>query len=115
MRVDGNYGSTLGYEPNDKGEWAEQPDFSEPPLNLDGAAAHWDHREDEDYFSQPGDLFRLMTTEKQEILFDNTARNLNGVPKEIQLRHLRHCFKADPAYGEGLGKLLNIDLNEFNS
>ncbi len=115
MRVDGNFGSTLGYEPNNEGQWAEQPDFAEPALNLDGAAAHWDHREDEDYFSQPGDLFRLMTPEKQAILFDNTARNLGGVPKEIQLRHLRHCYKADPAYGEGIGKLLEIDVSEFNS
>lgn len=57
--------------------------------------AHWDHREDKDYFSQPGDLFRLMTTEKQALLFGNTARNLNGVPQEIQLRHLKHCYKAD--------------------
>ena len=33
MRVDGNYGSTLGYEPNSYGEWQEQPEFAEPPLN----------------------------------------------------------------------------------
>ena len=71
--------------------------------------------EDEDYFSQPSDLFRLMTKEKQGILFDNTARNLNGVPKEIQLRHLKHCYKADPAYGEGIGKLLGIAVSEFNT
>ncbi|MCW0469409.1 hypothetical protein OH492_11595 [Vibrio chagasii] len=64
----------------------EQPDFAEPALNLDGAAAHWDHREDEDYFSQPGDLFRLMTAEQQAILFDNTTVIPGGVPKEIQLR-----------------------------
>ena len=35
-RVDGNYGSTLHYEPNSYGEWQEQPDFSEPPLKLEG-------------------------------------------------------------------------------
>ena len=28
MRVDGNHGSTLGYEPNSYGEWQEQPDFA---------------------------------------------------------------------------------------
>jgi catalase len=61
MRTDGNFGSTIGYEPNSQGEWQEQPDFSEPPLSLSGAAAHWDHHEDNDYFSQPGNLFRLMT------------------------------------------------------
>ena len=38
MRVDGNYGATLGYEPNSYGEWQEQPEFGEPPLKLEGAA-----------------------------------------------------------------------------
>ena len=33
MRVDGNHGGTLGYEPNSYGEWQEQPDFAEPPLS----------------------------------------------------------------------------------
>jgi catalase len=45
MRVDGNHGGTLGYEPNSYGEWQEQPDFAEPPLALEAAADHWDLRE----------------------------------------------------------------------
>ena len=87
MRVDGNHGGTLGYEPNDRGEWAEQPEYREPPLPIEGAAGHWDHREDADYFSQPGALFRLMTSDQQRVLFENTARSMEGVPREIQLRH----------------------------
>lgn len=51
MRVDGNHGSTLGYEPNSDGEWKEQSEFAERPLPLSGAADHWNHREDEDYFT----------------------------------------------------------------
>jgi len=35
---------------------------------------HWNHREDEDYFSQSGNLFRLMTPEQQQVLFENTTR-----------------------------------------
>jgi catalase len=58
MRVDGNHGGTLGYEPNSAANGAEQPDFTEPPLKLSGAADHWNHREDDaDYYSQPGALF----------------------------------------------------------
>ena len=34
MRVNNNAGSTIGYEPNSYGEWQEQPDFKEPPLDL---------------------------------------------------------------------------------
>ncbi len=62
MRVDGNQGGTLGYEPNSEQEWAEQPDFREPPLSIEGAADHWNHRVDEDYYSQPRALFRLIAT-----------------------------------------------------
>jgi catalase len=111
MRVDGNHGSTIGYEPNDQGEWAEQPDYSEPPLEISGAAAHWDHREDDDYFSQPGVLFRKMSDAQQQVLFENTARSVGGAPREIQIRHIRHCFKADPAYGEGVASALGISAD----
>ena len=113
MRTDGNFGSTLGYEPNSTGEWQEQPNFSEPPLTLDGAAAHWNHREDTDYYSQPGALFRLMTQAQQQALFDNTARSIGDAPKFIQLRHIGHCMKADPAYGAGVAKALGISSNEI--
>ncbi len=112
MRVDGNAGSVIGYEPNREGEWPEQPQFAEPPLKLTGDAARWDHREDSDYFSQPGALFRLMGKAGQQLLLENTARSIGGVPKEIQLRHIRHCQKADSAYGEGLARVLGIPLKE---
>jgi hypothetical protein len=64
MRVDGNHGATLGYEPNSYGEWQEQPAYREPPLQLEGAADHWNHREDTDYYSQPRALFRLMLRDR---------------------------------------------------
>jgi len=113
MRVDGNYGGTLGYEPNSYGEWQEQPDFSEPPLDLEGAADHWNHREDnDDYYSQPGNLFRMMNSEKQMALFGNTARAMGDAPKEIKIRHIGNCMKADPAYGEGVANALGIPMSE---
>ncbi|MEW9573182.1 catalase [Rhodanobacter sp. Si-c] len=108
MRVDGNHGSTLAYEPNSYGEWQEQPDFREPPLSLEGTADHWNHRVDEDYYSQPGALFRLMSAKQKKALFENTARAMQGVPEEIQRRHVEHCSKADKAYGEGVAKALGL-------
>lgn len=116
MRVDGNYGGAVPYEPNSKGEWQEQPDFAEPPLKISGDAARWNYREDDDdYYSQPRALFQLMKPEQQKVLCENTARNMNGVPKEIQLRHIRNCTKADPAYGKGIADLLGIDMKEVNA
>ncbi len=113
MRVDGNYGSTLGYEPNSYGEWQEQPEFKEPPLSIEGAADHWNHREDsEDHFTQPGNLFRLMNAAQQQVLFENTARAMGDCPEEIKIRHIGNCYKADPAYGEGVAKAMNICMSK---
>lgn len=109
MRVDGNQGGTIGYEPNSKGEWAEQPDFSEPPLSLSGAADHWNHREDDDdYYSQPGALFRLMASEQQQTLFNNTGDAMADVSDDVKKRHIDNCTKADPAYGAGVAKALGM-------
>lgn len=113
MRVDGNYGSTLGYEPNSYGEWQEQPEFAEPPLALEGAASNWNFREDDDnYYTQPGLLFRLMNSQQQEALFGNTARAMGDAPREIKIRHIGNCLKADPAYGKGMADALGIPLSE---
>jgi catalase len=112
MRVDGNKGATIGYEPNSKGEWQQQPDFSEPPLAIEGAAGHWDHRDDDDYYTQPGNLFRLMTPAKQQLLFENTARSVGGASKEIQQRHIVNCTKADPAYGAGVAAALQRGVSK---
>jgi catalase len=113
MRVDGNYGSSLGYEPNSYGEWQEHPDFSEPPLDLEGSVGRWNHREDEDYFSQPGKLFRLMSPEQRAALFWNTARAMGDAPRDIKLRHIGNCQKADPEYGKGVAAALGIALSEL--
>ena len=106
MRVDDNNGAEIGYEPNSKGALQEQPDFREPPLALSGSADHWNHREDEDYYSQPAALFRLMTAAQQQVLFDNTARSVGGASKAIQQRHIDNCTKADAAYGAGVAAAL---------
>lgn len=115
MRVDGNYGATKHYEPNSFNEWNEQPAYKEPPLTLEGDAGAWDHRaDDNDYYSQPGDLFRLMTEEKRALLFKNTAAEIGQAQKFIQIRHIRNCYKADPAYGEGVAKALGLTMDEVN-
>jgi catalase len=114
MRIDGNHGATLGYEPNSHGEWQQQPEFAEPALALEGAADHWDFREDDDdYYSQAGMLFRLMKPEQKAALFANTGRAMGDAPKEIKLRHIGNCMKADPAYGKGVADALGIALSEL--
>jgi catalase len=106
MRVDGNSGGAISYEPNTHGEWQEQPDFREPPLSIEGAADHWNHRSDEDYYSQPGALFRLMNPAQQKALFENTARAMRGTSAAVQSVHIGNCTQADPAYGAGVAEAL---------
>lgn len=109
MRVDGNHGSTLHYEPNSYGEWQEQPDFREPPLAINGAADHWNFRnDDDDYYSQPRALFKLMNQTQRQALFDNTGRAMGEAPLEIKKRHVENCTKCDPAYGAGVAKALGL-------
>jgi catalase len=49
-----------------------------------------------------------MTPAQRQVLFENTARSIGEAPKEIQLRHIANCTKADPAYGAGVAKALGI-------
>ncbi|AMX00733.1 catalase [Rummeliibacillus stabekisii] len=114
MRVDGNLGSTLHYEPNSYGEWKEQPEFKNPAEEA-GPADIYDFREDDsNYFEQPGKLFNIMSAEEQQRLFENTARNMEGVEDFIKERHIIHCYKADPAYGAGVAKAMGIDINNID-
>jgi len=117
MRVDGNYGDTLHYNPNSYGEWQEQPEAKEPPLELSGEAYAYNFRDDDqDYFTQPGDLFRIIKADgKEQLLFDNTAAQVGGAADFIQIRHIRNCYKADPEYGTGVAKALGLTMEQVNN
>jgi hypothetical protein len=52
----------------------------------------------------------LMSPEQKKALFENTARAMGDAPKEIKVRHIGNCLKADPAYGEGVAKALGYRL-----
>ncbi|MFJ1377697.1 catalase [Capnocytophaga canimorsus] len=113
MRVDGNYGSTKHYEPNSFGVWQEQKEFQEPALRIDGDAYNYDFREDDDdYFTQPRKLFQLMNDEQKKALFENTARAIGAAQKFIQIRHIRNCYHADPAYAKGVADALGLTMEE---
>lgn len=98
------------YEPNSFGGPVEDASFAEPPLALSGDADRFNHREGNDDYRQPGDLFRLLTPEGQGRLMDNIAEHMDGVPEEIQRRQIAHFLKADPAYGQGVAKRLGLEV-----
>ena len=106
MRVDGNSGNGPTYEPNSFGVFQEQPDFSEPPLSVEGAAAHWDHREDTDYFSQPRKLYELLSDEEHQRMFARIADDMKDVPEFIQQRQIGLFSDVHPDYGAGVAAAL---------
>ncbi len=90
------------YEPNGFAGPAEDERFAEPPLKISGDADRWNHRDGNDDYTQPGNLFRLMSDDQKQQLFGNIAEAMQGVPREIIDRQLAHFDRADPAYGAGV-------------
>ncbi|MCI0755313.1 catalase [Teichococcus vastitatis] len=102
MRFDAPRGTDHYYEPNSFGGPVEAPSAKEPPLRIHGDADHYNHREGNDDHTQPGNLFRLMSPDQQQQLFNNIAGAMQGVPRFIIDRQLEHFRRADPAYGAGV-------------
>ena len=114
MRFDDNGGPSVNYEPNSFGGPAENRELKEMAYSeaLSGLAARYDHHEDTDYYTQPGDLFRLLTPDHRARLIHNIVQDMKPVNRNIQLRQIRHFYLADPAYGEGVAQGLDIDIEE---
>lgn len=109
---DDNGGDSPVYEPNSFGGPTEDNSVKEPPLKISGNADRYDHRHGNEDYSQAGDLFRLMSDNQRQQLFNNIIGAMSDVPEHIQMRQIAHFYKADPAYGEGVAKGLGIDLNK---
>jgi catalase len=108
MRFDAPKGTDAYYEPNSFGGPVQDPSYSEPPLKLSGEAGRYDHRVGNDDYTQPGDLFRLMTPDQRQRLFKNIAAAMAGVPEQIVQRQLGHFHKADPAYSAGVAGAVGV-------
>ena len=103
------------YEPNSFSGPVQDEHFKEPPLKISGAADRYDHRDGNDDYRQPGDLFRLIGPEAQQRLIDNTAEAMQGVPVEIIKRWIAHCYKADPEYGKRLAVRMGLSASDLPS
>ena len=100
---------------NNQGIYESQPEHKKPPFPTDGDGYEYNYRQDDDnYFEQPGKLFRLQSEDAKERIFTNTANAMDGVSKDVKVRHIRHCYKADPEYGKGVAKALGIDINQID-
>ncbi len=111
MRLAGHSNPDAYYEPNTVGGPAQAEQYREPPLKISGDADRYNHRDGNDDYRQPGDLFRLMTADQKQQLFHNIKAAMDGVPVEIIKRQLVHFYKADPEYGKGVAAAVGIDLD----
>lgn len=97
------------YEPNSFHGPQEKKDAGEPPLKLKSDVVdRFSHREDpgnNDYV-QVTALFNLLDKDQKERLFSNIASAMQGVPKEILERQLRHFGKVSKDYEAGVRRAL---------
>ncbi len=103
------------YEPNSFNGLKEDPSVAEPPLAISGDADRYNHRIGNDDYTQPGNLFRLLTAEQRGRLMDNIAEAMASVPVEIQKRQVVHFYRADPEYGTGVATRLGLPVAEIKA
>ena len=115
MTFGDNGGGSPNYEPNSFGGPTQDARYNERPTTYPSAAvARYDHREhDGDYYTQPGDLFRLMTADAQERLCGNIATGLGQVETRIQDLQISHFYKCDPKYGEGVARAIGRNIEDI--
>lgn len=99
---DNNQGSGVNFFPNDRinrGTAAPDTQVEEPPMPITGDA--WVKAydtSDEDYFSQAGDLYRLMNQSQKGQLVDNIAAGLIQADNSVQTRMLGQFERVDPHF-----------------
>jgi catalase len=118
MRVDGNGGSNPNYFPNSFDDMEIDQAYKEPPLEVFSDFADWYDRNCEgenDHYTQPGNLFKIMTPEQQQNTINNIISHMSGIegPKkeEIINRQLSQWYRADGRIGAGVAAGLGVDVD----
>lgn len=119
MRVDGNGGSTPNYFPNSFDDIVADESYKQPAWDLESLNADWYDRNAEtenDHYTQPGNLFRLMDAEAKHNTIQNIVESMSGISgplrDEIINRQLCHWFRADTQLGLAIAKGLHIDVEK---
>lgn len=117
MRFDDNGGSSPNYRPNSFDTISEDDNYKGLPYELDSnTAGYFDRNEnDNDHYTQPGNLFRLMTPEAKANTINNIVGAMSGISglkkDEIVNRQLCHWFRADTQLGVGIAKGLGVEID----
>ena len=87
------------FYPNDQQDLPQpDPSVAPPPLRLEDAWVQPYSQDEEDYYSQAGDLYRLMTEEQKDRLAETIAAGLAQADENVQARVVSYLDRADPSY-----------------
>ena len=95
-----NQGAGVNFYPNDRHDTAKPtPGLGEPPITVP-AGTNIDRysQDDGDYYSQAGDLYRIMSEEQKESLTATIAGGLAQAEASVQERMLGYIARADEDY-----------------
>jgi len=119
MRLDGNAGSDPNYFPNSFDDIYLDESRKGNAWELDSnVAAYYDRNEnDNDHYSQPGELYRkVMSDIDRDHLVNNIVGAMSGIsgPKRdtIIMRQLCHLFRMDMGFGMRVAQGLGVDVSQ---
>ena len=110
MRFDNNGGNSVYYEPNSYEGPKESQEHKQAAFLVSGVAEStgYDHH---DHYTQPGDLYRLLSEEERTRLVETIVGAMKPVESvEIKLRQIQHFYKADPEYGTRVAEGLDLSV-----
>jgi len=124
MQIGENGADTPNYRPNSFDNIAIDANYKESPIPIDSPEndvnmADWIDRNenDNDHYSQPGDLYRkAMNDQDRKNLAINIINSMNGISgekrSEIINRQLCHFYRVDESLGLILSEGLGIEIDK---
>ncbi len=105
-------GSGVNYYPNDRindGAPVPEPSVAEPPMPvLENAwVTRYGLADDEDHYTQAGNLFRLMSESQKDQLATTIAEGLVQATESVQQRMLEQFNRAEPDYARRIRSVMD--------
>jgi len=115
MAVNGNGGGSPNYAPNSFNGPLPRGDARIHSWDATGVVARYTYQHPNDEFTQPGNLYRLMTPDQKTRLINNIVGHLKNARRDIQERAVANFYRADADYGTRLAKGLGHDVAKLQA
>lgn len=81
-------------------------------MALEGAAFNYNHREDKDYYTQPGNLYRLVPADEKERIHSKRGSRHGRCSRFYKDQSHRPLYQADENCGKGIAAKAGIQLKD---